>query len=63
MQKTELGTDSISQLKNKHYKSMVSTNPQLLKEFINLLYYTAKVLAFFLKLFFLIIFSAVLQFA
>jgi len=41
---------------------MVSPNPQLLKEFRNLLYYTAKVLALFLKLFiFLFIFSPVLS--
>jgi len=35
---------------------MVSPNPQPLKEFRNLLYYIAKVLALFLKLFFFIYF-------
>jgi len=49
---------SIPQQKNKQCKSMVSPNPQLLK-FRNLLYYTAKVLALFLKLFFLFIFSTI----
>jgi len=39
---------------------MASTNSQPLKEFRNLLY-TAKVLALFLKLFFLFIFSTVLS--
>jgi len=40
---------------------MVSPNLQPLKEFRNLLCYTAKVLALFLKLFFLFIFSNVLS--
>jgi len=40
---------------------MISPNPQPLKEFRNLLYYTAKVLALFRKLFFLFIFSLVLS--
>jgi len=40
---------------------MISPNPQPLKEFRNLLYYTAKVLSLFLKLFFFFIFSTILS--
>jgi len=40
---------------------MINPNSQPLKEFRNLLYYTAKVLTLFLKLFFLFIFSPVLS--